>query len=263
MLTADQRYLRDQQYRDASKLEARSRLHRKYGRSDWYPWLVEHGQWPEGAACLDSGCGAGAFWATAARLLPPSLSLCLLDLSPGMVATAVEAARATGRWSSVRGETADATILPFEDDAFDTVLAIHMLYHLPDPEKGVAELRRVLKPGGVAMIALNGRDNMRELSDLRRRVLPETTPRPRPLDVIDAEPLLRAHFEQVDLVFYPDTLVCTDARDVIDYMLSMPPLDEAPEAEQAALVDIVRQEFDRLGGVFEIGKEVGLFLCRA
>jgi SAM-dependent methyltransferase len=263
MLTADQEYLRDRQYRDASKLEARSRLHRKHGRNDWHSWLAENGHWPDGAACLDSGCGAGAFWVAAASLLPASLSLCLLDLSPGMVETAVEAVRATGRWASVRGETADATALPFEDGAFDTALAIHMLYHLPDPAKGAAELRRVLKPGGLAMIALNGRGNMQALGDLRRQVLPDAAPRPTPLDVIDAEPLLRACFEDVELVFYPDTLVCTDPRDVIDYMLSMPPMDSAPEARQADLIDVVRREFDRRGGVLKIGKEVGLFLCRA
>lgn len=262
MLTADQHYLRDQQYRDASKLEARSRLHRKYGRDDWYPWLVEKGHWPESGACLDSGCGAGAFWAAAAHLLPASLSLCLLDLSPGMVATAVEAARRTERWADVRGETADATALPFVDGTFDTALAIHMLYHLPDPAQGVAELRRVLKPGGVALIALNGRGNMRELGDLRRQVLPDAGPRPQPFDVIDAEPLLRDHFAEVELIAYPDTLTCADPQDIIDYLLSMPPLDAASEETREVLADVVHETFLRERGAFKIRKDVGLFRCR-
>ncbi len=262
MLTQEQQYLRDSQYRDASKLEARSRLHRKYGRDDWYPWLVEHGHWPEGGACLDSGCGAGAFWKATAPALPASLSLRLLDLSPGMVATAVETARNTGRWTDVAGEAADASTLPFADDTFNTAMAIHMLYHLPDPAAGIAELHRVLKPDGVALIALNGRHNMRELGDLRRQVLPDTIARPQPFDILDAEPLLRERFAEVELISYPDTLACTDPRDVIDYLLSMPPLDSAPEMTQTALVDVVHAEFDRHGGVFEIGKDVGLFRCR-
>jgi SAM-dependent methyltransferase len=262
MLTKDQEYLRDRQYRDASKLEARSRLHRKYGRDDWYPWLVEHGHWPGGGACLDSGCGAGAFWRAEASRLPTSLSIRLLDLSPGMVATAVEAARSVGRWHDVQGKIADASALPFEDGAFDTALAIHMLYHLPDPAKGVAELRRVLKPGGVALIALNGRDNMRELGDLRRQVLPDTSPHQLPLDVADAEPLLRSAFAEVELIPYPDALSCTDPQDVIDYLLSMPPLEAAPEETQVTLADVVRAAFERQGGVLKIGKAVGLFRCR-
>lgn len=87
-------------------------------------------------------------------------------------------------FASVTGQQANATALPFEDGSFDAVIAMHMLYHLPDPAKGFAEMHRVLKPGGFLAVTTNGAGNMRELYALTtvsavrlltRQVLPSDT----------------------------------------------------------------------------------------
>ncbi|MGH1558720.1 class I SAM-dependent methyltransferase [Caulobacter segnis] len=77
------------------------------------------------------------------RCCRPAFPCACWTSHPAWLATALEAARGTGRWADVEGETADASAMPFADATFDTVLAIHMLYHLPDPATGAAELRRV------------------------------------------------------------------------------------------------------------------------
>src|SRR5581483_8111164 len=51
---------------------------------------------------------------------------------------------------------ADAQALPFADAAFDRVLAAHMLYHVPDQELALREIRRVLRSGGRAVLVTNG-----------------------------------------------------------------------------------------------------------
>ena len=61
---------------------------------------------------------------------------------------------------------ADAQDLPFADESFDVVLASHMLYHVPDRPKGLAEIRRVLVPGGALHAAANGDRHMRQLDEL-------------------------------------------------------------------------------------------------
>jgi SAM-dependent methyltransferase len=44
--------------------------------------------------------------------------------------------------------------LPFEDESFDLVMCIEAFYYVPDPEHGAAEIRRVLRPGGTAVVAV-------------------------------------------------------------------------------------------------------------
>ena len=72
-----------------------------------------------------------------------------------MVDEAVARAK-DGRYAQIRGRVCDVQALPFKDDAFDVVIANHMLYHVPDPDRGVAELARVVHRDGVVLAATNG-----------------------------------------------------------------------------------------------------------
>ena len=61
---------------------------------------------------------------------------------------------------------ADVQELPFADGEFDVAIAAWMLYHVPDLERGVAELARVLRPGGRLVAATNSRFHLLELREL-------------------------------------------------------------------------------------------------
>jgi SAM-dependent methyltransferase len=66
---------------------------------------------------------------------------------------------------------ADATALPLRDATADLTLAMHMLYHVPDPDLAVRELRRVTRRGGRVIVGLNGDDHLHELRDIIVRAL--------------------------------------------------------------------------------------------
>jgi SAM-dependent methyltransferase len=79
----------------------------------------------------------------------------------------VELARARG----VEAIVGDVQSLPFPDASFDCAVAAWMLYHVPDVDLGIAELARVLRPGGRLVAATNGADHwdgLRELLTDRR-----------------------------------------------------------------------------------------------
>jgi ubiquinone/menaquinone biosynthesis C-methylase UbiE len=63
----------------------------------------------------------------------------------------------------------DVQELPFADGEFDVVVAAWMLYHVPDLQRGLAELARVLRAGGRLVAVTNAADHLRELWDLAHR----------------------------------------------------------------------------------------------
>jgi ubiquinone/menaquinone biosynthesis C-methylase UbiE len=95
---------------------------------------------------LDVGCGTGAATRAAA---PLAESVVGMDLSPEMIRQAVELARGVG---NVRFEVGDAEEQSFDDGAFTAVLCSNSFHHYPDPARAVAEMARVLAPGGRLVI---------------------------------------------------------------------------------------------------------------
>ena len=115
---------------------------------------------------VDVGCGNGLYLAELARRGFAG-RVVGADLSIGMLAAARQRLdRPLTPALSLTLAGADATALPFRDAAVDLTLAMHMLYHVPDPPAAVGELRRVTKPGGRVVIGLNGTDHLRELREV-------------------------------------------------------------------------------------------------
>ena len=102
---------------------------------------------PQNAHILDIGTGPGHLLVAIARQQPHA-TLRGIDISPHMTYEArrvIESAGLTGR---ITIQQADAAALPFDTATFDCVISM-MSYHLwEDPPRGLAEARRVLKPGG-------------------------------------------------------------------------------------------------------------------
>ena len=99
-----------------------------------------------GDRVLDVGCGTGAATRFAAEQAGDSGSVVGIDVNPAMIACAREHLR--GAHGAVTFTQASALELPFEDDTFDVVLCAQTLQFLPDRGTTVAQMRRVLRPGG-------------------------------------------------------------------------------------------------------------------
>jgi SAM-dependent methyltransferase len=105
---------------------------------------------------LEVGCGWGEF--AASVVARTGAELVAVDISPRMV----ELARARG----VEARVGTVEDLPFDDETFDVAVANWMLYHVPDLDRGVSELARVLVRGGRLVAVTNGLDHLQELADL-------------------------------------------------------------------------------------------------
>jgi SAM-dependent methyltransferase len=108
------------------------------------------------ARVLEVGCGPGAF----AVLVRDAVTrdVVALDISPRMV----DLALARG----LDARVGDVCALPFPAASFDCVVANWMLYHAPDIDLALAELARVLRPGGRLVAATNSVRHLEELWDV-------------------------------------------------------------------------------------------------
>ena len=97
---------------------------------------------------VDVGCGTGEL----ARLLlekNPHQVIIGFDISEKMLAHAKQKLK---HFDQVRFEQASASALPIPDNAFEVVVSANAFHYFPEPEKALAEIRRVLKPGGEIVI---------------------------------------------------------------------------------------------------------------
>jgi ubiquinone/menaquinone biosynthesis C-methylase UbiE len=100
-----------------------------------------------GQSLLDVGCGPGTITADLAVVVAPG-EVVGIDREPTIVAQAAALGRDRGV-ANLRFADGDVYALDFPDDSFDVVHAHQVLQHLSDPVAAVAEMRRVLRPGGI------------------------------------------------------------------------------------------------------------------
>ncbi|MCA9863587.1 MAG: methyltransferase domain-containing protein [Thermomicrobiales bacterium] len=106
---------------------------------------------PPHAQVLDVACGSGVVARTVAARLHGAGQVTGLDLSPAMLRVARRASEAAGL--AIDWVQGDAQALPFPDVAFDLVFCQQAIQFFPDRARAVAEMHRVLAPGGEVGVA--------------------------------------------------------------------------------------------------------------
>jgi ubiquinone/menaquinone biosynthesis C-methylase UbiE len=117
---------------------------------------VERLALPAGATVLDVGCGTGASAIPAATAVGPTGRVIGVDLAEQLLNRAREKARQQGL-SNVEFRQGDMENLGYQDGFFDAVISVFSVFFVPDMTKQVAELWRMVKPGGQLAVTTGGR----------------------------------------------------------------------------------------------------------
>jgi SAM-dependent methyltransferase len=213
---ADQQVVRDQ-YAGAGKLAARQALWALRTGPGLAETVLDLAELGGAETVVDVGCGNGVYLAELRRRRHAG-TVVGLDLSEGM-------ARGSRRHAATA--VADAQALPLRDGAADVVLSLHMLYHVPDKQRAVAELRRVLRPGGTAVVATNGEGHTAEIGRLLDEAAAEVGVRRRvewdAFRPAAAADLLSGVFESVEVHEAGGVVEVRDLSVVVAYVASWPP----------------------------------------
>jgi len=215
-----------------------------------------------GSRVLDLGAGTGDQTVLAAQRVGPGGSVLAIDVSASMLDFAREAARAAGL-GNVRTRVMDAQRLELESGSFDAAIARFSLQFVPDVRRALAEVRRVLKPGGrfaAAVFSAVERNPFRAApqaiaSRLAGRPFPE--PGPGQWALNDAGTLLeafrRAGFREVDVRPVPFTYRFASLADALRNVQEAQPLfvklqEELGGADRAAAWAEIERTFQSFVG---------------
>jgi ubiquinone/menaquinone biosynthesis C-methylase UbiE len=257
----DQTYLTQDQYKDSSNLDARIAIHQRFSTNPqgWFSWIFDTLlKSPTNANILELGCGSGAMWKDCADKIPAGWIITLTDLSDGMLDAAWRNLVPLGR--SFKFEKVDAQSIPYPDKVFDVVIANHMLYHVPDRNKALAEIKRVLKDDGSLIATTVGDHHMQEMYTWLKRVNLN-----RRVDMFTNQFILengldqiKKTFSQVEMTRYADHLEVTEVGPIINYIRSSIGAKDVSEEELNAVEKELAAHIAENGKVF-ITKDSGLF----
>ena len=247
------------QYSTSNGLNTRIAFHdmystNKYGYGNW---ILSNYEISEGAKVLEVGCGTANMWVGHDDLIAKCELLTLTDMSEGMLSTAREN---IGERKNVAYALADIQDIPFEDDSFDAVIANSMLYHVPNIECGIREVRRVLRNEGVFYCATYGENNFTDVLADWFELDGESFRPNHNFTMQNGEQKLKEAFTNVEAKFYEDSLHITNIDDLTDYLRSLVSFKAIIDLPSDRIHEILMRH--SCNGTIELPKEYGMFVCR-
>lgn len=250
------------QYKDGKNLKTRLSLYDKYSinTTNYTTWIHENYQFFEDCQILEFGTGTGKDWKDRITDLPSNCSLVLSDFSKGMVE---ELKSSFGSHKNVKVMALDIQNTHFEDDSKDFIIANSMLYHVPDINKAISEVSRILKSSGTFYAATAGNKNMFQY--LKETFLKTnsriTLPKAISFTLENGAEYFEKYFKHVEIARYVNRLEITDTNDLVDYFYSVASIEGLKESDRAEIFDYYEREKNSQG-VIVIEIEYGMFIAK-
>jgi SAM-dependent methyltransferase len=259
----DERVFVKSQYATSTNLEDRMQIY-TYSITDidWHTWLFQQLAITSQQKILEVGCGNGMLWKKNADQLPQEIEIILTDQSEEMINAARENLAASPQ---VRFQVMKIEDLHFEENTFDLVIANHMLYHVPDIEQALREVRRVLKSQGTLIAATNSQEHQRELKDALLEFDPTCEyPKGVPLRFLleNGAQILDREFSRIEVRTFTNCLKIPDVQPITRFILSMFDGVKYPDLRPRVqeLEQHIRSKMQ--DGIFTLTGKSGIFLCQ-
>lgn len=244
-----------EQYKNSNNLSARQNLHSfNTNKRDWHKWFFEKMDIPKNSKILELGCGNGVLWQKNIQAVQENWQIVLSDFSEGMVKSAKENISN----EKIKYEVIDIEDIPYADESFDVIVARHMLYLIPDIDKALSEVKRVLKPNGKFYVSTTGMSNFQELMKLVKDYDKNIDFDPRKyadkFGVENGSAILKKYFINVTLEPFDGQIMVHEAEPVVSYVTSISSVQGVEDFYKH-----VEKEIDKKG-VFCITTKAGMFI---
>lgn len=212
-----------EQYKTDKNLNIRSNLHSyNVNKIDFDKWCFNQMNFSLNANVLELGCGTGKLWFKNKDYIENTLNITISDFSRSMIRIARN--RLKDVYHDFHYEEINAEEIPYNDETFDIIIAQHMIYFVPDIEKALAEIQRVLKPNGVFYVTANSCNSMKELNRLSENFAPnsglDNNGYSERFDLEHGRGMLEKYFHKVDVEILDGKIIVDNAEPVVSYKAS-------------------------------------------
>lgn len=212
-----------EQYKSDKNLNLRSNLHSyNINKIDWDKWCFNQIKLQKNARILELGCGTGKFWYKNKDNIRKDLKITLSDFSNSMLKSAKDKLKNVDYEFIYKKINAED--IPYEDESFDIIIAQHMIYFVPNIEKALAEIKRILSPGGMLYITANSCESMVELNELSEKFAPnlglDNNGFSNRFNLENGKSILENYFSGIDTEILDGKIIIEDAKPVVSYKAS-------------------------------------------
>ncbi len=247
-----------EQYANAGNLNTRISIHQKYStnKMGFGKWIFSNYKISQGMKVLELGCGTGDMWKGQEDLISKCDSLVLSDFSEGML----ENAKANlGNCVGLEYRVIDIQSIPYDDETFDVVIANMMLYHVPDMNRGLSEVQRILKKGGAFYCATFGEHGIIEFLSNALNAYGVEDNVNKNFTLQNGKESLEPFFAEVQKFDYEDSLAVTNIDDLIEYIYSLSSMTSLSSVPKEEIREVLGKFV--VNGVLNVPKEYGMFCC--
>jgi ubiquinone/menaquinone biosynthesis C-methylase UbiE len=249
------------QYKDNKNLNTRISLYQKYGTNDtnYSDFIQTNYDFFEGSKILEFGSGTGKDWKDKIDSLPDGCELTLSDFSSGMVD---ELRQKYGDRKNVHIRMLDIQSANIKGGSIDFVIANSMLYHVPDIDKAVGDVHRILKDDGVFYASTFGKSvysflkkHISNISD-DISLAKEVT-----FTLENGGDYINKYFSDVKINRYNNRLDIKDTNDLVDYIYSMTSIVGLKDEDRDDIYNYFEGLKDENGNIV-VDIEYGIFVAR-
>jgi len=212
-----------EQYSTPENFNLRCKLHSyNINKTDWNNWCFNEMHFPKKARILELGCGTGVFWKKNGDNIMDNWSITLSDLSKGMLQSAKENLEKTNHKFIYK--EIDAQHIPYEDESFDVIIANSMLYFVPDIEKAISEIKRVLVKGGTFYATTSSRQSMWQLNELIKNFDAKLGLHDNGMcyrfNLEEGYLLLKKYFDEINTEIFEGKIIVDQVEPIVNYKAS-------------------------------------------
>lgn len=249
-------------YRTATHLSIRIRLHELYSQNPvgWFPWLLSNINFQNVYRLLEVGCGTGALWESC-QINMRNREIFLSDISEGMLDTARKTLGEDYSYMCI-----DCQSIPFKKSYFDAIVANHVLFYVPQIDKALKEIHRVLHVSGTCYFSAYGKHHMEEIQAIVKEFDPHIYLSEQNLQerfgIENGKTILGRYFNEVTFLRYEDALEIDKVKPLMEYVISCHGNQKELLKNRLTQFELFLNQKLLDNNSLHITKDVGVFICK-